>query len=191
MHSFTGAVDLFGSLLPRVRITQHTKPPLCTTTMLLTTQTKQSCSVHGLCQAGIRAQRLATHIVYHQQQPIRASRLVQRVAQLSEVEATPAAVKSAQGTQKASSSTVASHSLKGFEWSSYWYPVHVLESIDPDRPHAVELLGRQLVLWKDGAGAWQCMEDACPHRWVLCMSCNTWPCFHMMLLPPYTAAASL
>lgn len=42
--------------------------------------------------------------------------------------------------------------------------MHVLESIDPARPHAIELLGKQLVLWRDGAGRWQCMQDACPHR---------------------------
>jgi len=55
-------------------------------------------------------------------------------------------------------------SLNGFKWTSYWYPVHVLESIDPERPHALQLLGKQLVLWRDGQGKWQCMEDACPHR---------------------------
>jgi hypothetical protein len=55
-------------------------------------------------------------------------------------------------------------SLDGFKWTSYWYPVHVLESIDPTRPHALQLLGKQLVLWLDGQGKWQCMQDACPHR---------------------------
>jgi hypothetical protein len=52
-----------------------------------------------------------------------------------------------------------------FKWTEYWYPVHTLECADPSRPHAVELLGKQLVLWRDGQGKWQCMEDACPHRW--------------------------
>ncbi|KAF6264884.1 hypothetical protein COO60DRAFT_1698021 [Scenedesmus sp. NREL 46B-D3] len=51
-----------------------------------------------------------------------------------------------------------------FKWTEHWYPVHTLESADPSRPHAVELLGRQLVLWRDGQGTWQCMQDACPHR---------------------------
>lgn len=44
--------------------------------------------------------------------------------------------------------------------------MHVLESIDPSRPHALQLLGKQLVLWRDGQGKWQCMEDACPHRYA-------------------------
>jgi phenylpropionate dioxygenase-like ring-hydroxylating dioxygenase large terminal subunit len=54
--------------------------------------------------------------------------------------------------------------FENFKWTEYWYPVHTLESADPSRPHAVELLGKQLVLWRDGQGKWQCMEDACPHR---------------------------
>eukprot|EP00878_Enallax_costatus_P015125 GHUV01015837.1.p1 GENE.GHUV01015837.1~~GHUV01015837.1.p1 ORF type:complete len:282 (+),score=35.19 GHUV01015837.1:152-997(+) len=53
---------------------------------------------------------------------------------------------------------------KPFKWLQYWYPVHALDQIDPSKPHAVELLGKQLVLWCDGQGDWQAMEDACPHR---------------------------
>lgn len=53
-----------------------------------------------------------------------------------------------------------------FNWLSYWYPVQVLASADPSRPHAIELLGKQLVLWRDGEGSWRCMEDLCPHRYV-------------------------
>lgn len=33
-----------------------------------------------------------------------------------------------------------------------------------DRPHPFTLFGRQLVLWRDAAGAWRCFQDACPHR---------------------------
>jgi len=58
------------------------------------------------------------------------------------------------------------HSLDSskFSWSSYWYPVHVLDHIDSSRPHAIELLGKQLVLWKDVSGGWNCFDDSCPHR---------------------------
>jgi nitrite reductase/ring-hydroxylating ferredoxin subunit len=35
---------------------------------------------------------------------------------------------------------------------------------DPSRPHPLELVGRKLVLWRDGGGAWRAHEDACPHR---------------------------
>jgi len=31
-------------------------------------------------------------------------------------------------------------------------------------PHAVRLMGRDLVLWRDEAGKLQCVEDFCPHR---------------------------
>jgi hypothetical protein len=85
--------------------------------------------------------------------------------------------------------TISSSSSKSsFQWLSHWYPVHVVDSIDPTRPHSVELLGQQLVLWKAhstvtaaaaaaGASAaggssaehWQCFEDACPQR---CDSCS-------------------
>ncbi len=52
-----------------------------------------------------------------------------------------------------------------FDWLAHWYPV-ALESATPkDRPTAVKLLGRDLVLWHDG-GAWRCFEDRCPHRAV-------------------------
>jgi len=36
--------------------------------------------------------------------------------------------------------------------------------LDPARPTAAQLLGRRLVLWRDGGGAWRAMADQCPHR---------------------------
>lgn len=57
-------------------------------------------------------------------------------------------------------------SFKGFEWLSHWYPVHVVDQLNPSRPHAVELLGKQLVLWRDSQGIWSCFDNACPHRYV-------------------------
>jgi hypothetical protein len=65
-------------------------------------------------------------------------------------------------TDVASSS--ASSSGSSFRWLEHWYPVHVVAMADASRPHAIQLLGKQLVLWRDGQGQWQCMEDACPHR---------------------------
>ncbi|CAM9810843.1 unnamed protein product, partial [Phaeothamnion confervicola] len=50
-----------------------------------------------------------------------------------------------------------------FEWFRQWYPLRAVDFLDVSRPHAVQLLGRELVLWNDGA-AWRCYEDACPHR---------------------------
>ena len=51
-----------------------------------------------------------------------------------------------------------------FQWSKQWYPIAVIEFLDPARPHATQLLGKEIALWRDGTGKWQCFEDACPHR---------------------------
>lgn len=72
-----------------------------------------------------------------------------------------------------------------FQWTKQWYPVAVVEYLDPEKPHAMQLLGMDVVLWNDGkiegatatttkkerkrgqrrtGGTWRCFEDACPHR---------------------------
>lgn len=51
-----------------------------------------------------------------------------------------------------------------FQWTKQWYPVAVVEFLDPTRPHAMQLLGKDVVLWRDAAGKWRCFADACPHR---------------------------
>ncbi|MBF2007808.1 MAG: Rieske 2Fe-2S domain-containing protein [Chlorogloeopsis fritschii C42_A2020_084] len=51
-----------------------------------------------------------------------------------------------------------------FQWAKQWYPVAVVDFLDPSRPHALQLLGKDIVLWRDGSGKWRCFEDFCPHR---------------------------
>ena len=51
-----------------------------------------------------------------------------------------------------------------FQWTKQWYPLAVADYLDPQRPHAMQLLGKDIVLWRDGTGSWRCFEDACPHR---------------------------
>ncbi|MBV8884491.1 MAG: Rieske 2Fe-2S domain-containing protein [Chroococcidiopsidaceae cyanobacterium CP_BM_RX_35] len=51
-----------------------------------------------------------------------------------------------------------------FQWTKQWYPVAVVDFLDPSRPQAMQLLGKDLVLWRDGVGKWRCFEDFCPHR---------------------------
>jgi len=51
-----------------------------------------------------------------------------------------------------------------FQWTKQWYPVAVVDFLDPSRPHKMQLLGKELVLWRDGLGKWRCFEDFCPHR---------------------------
>eukprot|EP01023_Acetabularia_acetabulum_P003938 TRINITY_DN1163_c0_g1_i8.p1 TRINITY_DN1163_c0_g1~~TRINITY_DN1163_c0_g1_i8.p1 ORF type:complete len:549 (+),score=58.87 TRINITY_DN1163_c0_g1_i8:937-2583(+) len=53
-----------------------------------------------------------------------------------------------------------------FSWTKQWYPIQILSDLDEDRPTAVQLLGKDLVLWKGGEGNWVCFEDQCPHRLV-------------------------
>lgn len=51
-----------------------------------------------------------------------------------------------------------------FQWTKQWYPIAVIEFLDPSRPHPIQVLGIDLVLWRDDAGTWHCFEDVCPHR---------------------------
>jgi phenylpropionate dioxygenase-like ring-hydroxylating dioxygenase large terminal subunit len=51
-----------------------------------------------------------------------------------------------------------------FQWTKQWYPVAVVDFLDPSRPHAMQLLGKDIVLWRDGSSKWRCFEDFCPHR---------------------------
>ena len=51
-----------------------------------------------------------------------------------------------------------------FQWTKQWYPVAVADFLDRSRPHAIQLLGKDLVLWQDNADRWHCFEDFCPHR---------------------------
>jgi phenylpropionate dioxygenase-like ring-hydroxylating dioxygenase large terminal subunit len=53
---------------------------------------------------------------------------------------------------------------ESFQWHQQWYPVAVVEFLDPTKPHALQLLGKNVVLWRDGQDRWRCFEDACPHR---------------------------
>ncbi|MEY2645521.1 MAG: hypothetical protein RLZZ611_2170 [Cyanobacteriota bacterium] len=52
-------------------------------------------------------------------------------------------------------------------WQRAWYPVAYLDDLDPARPQAFTLLGRDLVLWYDrGSACWRAFADVCPHRLV-------------------------
>eukprot|EP01024_Parvocaulis_polyphysoides_P016519 TRINITY_DN1735_c0_g1_i3.p1 TRINITY_DN1735_c0_g1~~TRINITY_DN1735_c0_g1_i3.p1 ORF type:complete len:531 (-),score=54.14 TRINITY_DN1735_c0_g1_i3:186-1778(-) len=53
-----------------------------------------------------------------------------------------------------------------FQWTKQWYPVHAVIHLDPTRPTGIQLLGKDLVIWRDGGGNWVCFEDQCPHRLV-------------------------
>ena len=66
--------------------------------------------------------------------------------------------------QQPSSESAPAPDTQTFEWTQQWYPVAVVEFLDPSRPHPIQLLGQHLVIWQDGTGRWRCFNDACPHR---------------------------
>ena len=44
------------------------------------------------------------------------------------------------------------------------YPLVITDHLPTDRPTAHKLMGKELVVWRDGQGEWSVMEDSCPHR---------------------------
>ncbi len=75
------------------------------------------------------------------------------------------------GTEQRSAKTAPTlHPLTAtpYPWLQNWYPVGVVEDLPNDRPTAITIFGRKLVLWRDAAGApaarWRCFSDECPHR---------------------------
>ena len=42
--------------------------------------------------------------------------------------------------------------------------VSIMDALDTKKPNAISLLGKELVVWRDDAGQWVCMDDQCSHR---------------------------
>ncbi|XP_030468922.2 pheophorbide a oxygenase, chloroplastic [Syzygium oleosum] len=56
-------------------------------------------------------------------------------------------------------------SASKFTWRDHWYPVSLIEDLDPGLPTPFQLLGRDLVLWFDKSNSqWVAFDDKCPHR---------------------------
>jgi phenylpropionate dioxygenase-like ring-hydroxylating dioxygenase large terminal subunit len=51
-----------------------------------------------------------------------------------------------------------------YQWTKQWYPVAVVDFLDSSRIHKTQLLGKDIILWRDGSGKWRCFDNACPHR---------------------------
>ena len=58
----------------------------------------------------------------------------------------------------------ASSSADRFQWTKQWYPVAVVDYLAVDRPNSIQVLGIDMVLWRDSSKSWRCFEDVCPHR---------------------------
>ena len=41
-----------------------------------------------------------------------------------------------------------------FNWEKQWYPVAVIDLLDTSKPHPTTLLGKDVVVWKDGDDTW-------------------------------------
>ncbi|CAI5479815.1 unnamed protein product [Closterium sp. Yama58-4] len=52
------------------------------------------------------------------------------------------------------------------DWNKAWYAVGVIADMDASRPHALTVVGRPLVLWRDASHTWRAFLDHCPHRLV-------------------------
>ena len=54
-----------------------------------------------------------------------------------------------------------------YRWDRHWYPIHIVEDIEVDKPTKVTLLERDYVLWKQsGSNEITAFLDQCPHRLV-------------------------
>lgn len=52
-----------------------------------------------------------------------------------------------------------------FSWRDHWYPVSLIEDLDPSLPTPFQLLNRDIVIWFDKSGSqWVALDDKCPHR---------------------------
>lgn len=52
-----------------------------------------------------------------------------------------------------------------FNWRDHWYPVSLVEDLDPALPTPFQLLNREIVIWFDKTSSqWVAMDDKCPHR---------------------------
>lgn len=95
-------------------------------------------------------------------------RLPLRVAAPSSPTApSPTSDEEALGIEETSSSSSSSSSSpeESFSWRDHWYPVSLVEDLDPYFPTPFQLLNRDLVLWKDTrSGDWVAFDDRCPHR---------------------------
>lgn len=45
-----------------------------------------------------------------------------------------------------------------------WYPVALADGLERGKSAGTRLFGRELVIWRDGAGSSHVWEDRCPHR---------------------------
>lgn len=50
--------------------------------------------------------------------------------------------------------------------TQYWWPVTLLNALDPTRPNPINLLDKKLVVWQTSSQQWSCLDDFCAHRFA-------------------------
>ncbi|CAI5460350.1 unnamed protein product, partial [Closterium sp. Yama58-4] len=116
-------------------------------------------------QIGVRPHVSADRRLPHRP-PSRAPRAALVAESASSAESNVTVTGDAEEQLRASAAEGAAEEGGTFEWSRAWYAVGVAADMDAARPHAVTVVGRPLVLWRDASGAWRCFLDQCPHRLV-------------------------
>lgn len=51
-----------------------------------------------------------------------------------------------------------------YDWEKEWYPMYLTEEMPKAAPLGLTVFDRSLVLFYDGNGELNCLEDRCPHR---------------------------
>jgi len=51
-----------------------------------------------------------------------------------------------------------------FDWFRNWWPIALEADLDFERPNALQLLGKDIAVWRDTEGTWHAVHDLCPHR---------------------------
>jgi hypothetical protein len=129
-----------------------------------------------------------------QQRRYRTS-LVLRSASTVELLPADSATQASPPAADAEPSTSDAEAPAQFNWYKQWYPVRIVQELDPSVPHPVMLLGLRLVLWKEG-NTWRWVAPACqPGHNSDCMhsGCDCWPwdgCWHSSTAAQATAAAT-
>ncbi|PIA46040.1 hypothetical protein AQUCO_01600363v1 [Aquilegia coerulea] len=51
-----------------------------------------------------------------------------------------------------------------YDWKEEWYPLYLTQNVPDDAPLGLTVFDKQIVLYRDGNGDFQCYQDRCPHR---------------------------
>ena len=65
-----------------------------------------------------------------------------------------------------------------FDWFRNWWPIALEADLDFERPNALQLLGKDIAVWRDVEGSWHAVHDLCPHR---CVAGATRHCYGFVL----------